>query len=121
SRRTGMQLGLAGVTEPNTGDFAVKLRDKHRAADEVMAELRQKVESTEPALRVEFIGILSDLIGDLASSPSPVEIRLYSEDAAALHRAATQIADSIGRVKGVVEIFNGIVVSGPAVTFRIDA
>src|SRR5207245_8693388 len=78
SRRTGLQLGLAGVTEPNTGDFAVKLCDKgRRPSDEVTSELRQKIESTEPGLRVEFIGILSDLIGDLQSSPSPVEIRLY--------------------------------------------
>jgi CzcA family heavy metal efflux pump len=120
SRRTGMQLGLAGVTEPNTGDFAVKLRTKHRPSEEVTSELRQKIESSEPALRVEFIGILSDLIGDLQSSPSPVEIRLYSEDTTALHRTARQIAESIGKVKGVVEIFNGIVISGPAVTFRID-
>ena len=121
SRRTGMQLGLAGVTEPNTGDFAVKLKDKgRRPSEEITSELRQKIESTEPALRVEFIGILSDLIGDLQSSPSPVEIRLYSEDTAALHRTAQQIAQSIGKVKGVVEIFNGIVISGPAVTFRID-
>src|SRR5207249_4820827 len=117
SRRTGLQLGLAGVTEPNTGDFAVKLRSKHRKGEEVMSELRQKIESSEPALRVEFLGILSDLIGDLASSPSPVEIRLYSEDTAALHRTAQQIAESIAKVNGVVEIFNGIVVSGPAVTF----
>jgi CzcA family heavy metal efflux pump len=120
SRRTGMQLGLAGVTEPNTGDFAVKLRDKHRAGDEVISELRRKIESSEPALRVEFIGILGDLIGDLANSPSPVEIRLYSEDTVALQRTAKQIAASIAKVKGVVEIFNGIVVSGPAVTFRLD-
>jgi len=120
SRRTGMQLGLAGVTEPNTGDFAVKLRAKHRASEQVTSELRQKIESSEPALRVEFIGILSDLIGDLQSSPSPVEIRLYSEDTTALHRTARQIAESIGKVKGVVEIFNGIVISGLAVTFRID-
>ena len=120
SRRTGLQLGLAGVTEPNTGDFAVKLRPKHRASDEVTSELRQKIESTEPTLRVEFIGILSDLIGDLQSSPSPVELRLFSEDAAALQRTAKQIAASIAKVHGVVEIFNGIVVSGPAVTFRID-
>ncbi len=120
SRRTGMQLGLAGVTEPNTGDFAVKLRDSHRPPDEIMGELRQKIQSTEPALRVEFIGILSDLIGDLESSPSPVEIRLYSEDTPALQRVAKEIAASIAKVKGVVEIFDGIVVSGPAVTFRID-
>jgi multidrug efflux pump subunit AcrB len=120
SRRTGLELGLAGVTEPNTGDFAVKLRDEHRAAEEVMSELRQKIESSEPALRIELLGILGDLIGDLASSPSPVEIRLYSEDDAALQRAAKQIAASIGEVKGVVEIFDGIVVSGPAVIFRVD-
>ncbi|HEV7920939.1 MAG TPA: efflux RND transporter permease subunit, partial [Thermoanaerobaculia bacterium] len=120
SRRTGLQLGLAGVTEPNTGDFAVKLKDKHRPPPDVMDELRKKIETTEPALRVEFIGILSDLIGDLASSPSPVEIRLYSEDQAALHRTARTIAASIAKVQGVVEIFDGIVVSGPAVTFRVD-
>jgi multidrug efflux pump subunit AcrB len=120
SRRTGLQLGLAGVTEPNTGDFAVKLKPNHRDPALVMGELRQEVESTEPALRVEFIGILSDLIGDLASSPSPVEIQLFSEDTAALHRTANEVAASIGKVKGIVEIFNGIVVSGPAVTFRVD-
>ncbi len=120
SRRTGMQLGLAGVTEPNTGDFAVKLRDKHRPSDEVMTELRQKIESSEPTLRVEFIGILSDLIGDLQSSPSPVELRLYSEDTAALQRTAKQMAASIAKVNGVVEIFDGIVVSGPAITFQVD-
>jgi CzcA family heavy metal efflux pump len=120
SRRTGSQLGLAGVTEPNTGDFAVKLREKHREPELVMGELRQQIESTEPALRVEFIGILSDLIGDLASSPSPVEIRLFSEDTVALHSTARRIAASISNVLGVVEVFNGIVVSGPAVTFRVD-
>ncbi len=120
SRRTGLQLGLFGVTEPNTGDFAVKMKPKHRATEEVMSELREKIETTEPALRVEFIGILSDLIGDLASSPSPVEIRLFSEDTVALQRAAKQVAASIGKVEGVVEIFDGIVVSGPAITFRVD-
>ncbi|MBV8519964.1 MAG: efflux RND transporter permease subunit [Acidobacteria bacterium] len=120
SRRTGMQLGLAGVTEPNTGDFAVKLKPEHRDPEVVMGELRQKIESTEPALRVEFIGILSDLIGDLASSPSPIEIRLYSEDQNALQRTARAVAASIAKVDGVVEVFDGIVVSGPAITFRVD-
>ena len=120
SRRTGMQLGLAGVTEPNTGDFAVKVRESAQT-EVVVAALRKKIQSSEPALRVEFLGILSDLIGDLVSSPSPVEIRLFSEDAVALRRAAEQVAKAIGKVDGVVDVFNGIVVSGPAVTFRIDA
>ncbi|HXH40484.1 MAG TPA: efflux RND transporter permease subunit, partial [Thermoanaerobaculia bacterium] len=119
SRRTGMQLGLAGVTEPNTGDFAVKLKES-ASTDEVTSELRHKIESTEPALRVEFPGILSDLIGDLVSAPQPIEIRVFSEDTAALHHAAEVIKASISKVSGVVDVFNGIVVSGPAVVFQID-
>jgi CzcA family heavy metal efflux pump len=119
SRRTGAQLGLAGVTEPNTGDFAVKLKDT-ATTDAVTSELRRKIESSEPALRIEFLGILSDLIGDLVSSPQPIEIRVFSEDAAALHRTAEEIKASISKVSGVVDAFNGIVVSGPAVVFQID-
>src|SRR5206468_3581050 len=115
SRRTGLQLGLAGVTEPNTGDFAVKLKDT-ASTEEVTAELRKKIENSEPALRIEFLGILSDLIGDLASSPSPIEIRLFSEDQTALHRTAKEVAASISKVQGVVDTFDGIVISGPAVT-----
>ena len=120
SRRTGLQLGLS-ITEPNTGDFLVKLKSgSRRPTDEVIAELRQKIEGSEPALRVEFAGILNDLIGDLTSSPAPIEIRLFSEDTTALEQTARQVAASIGKIKGVVDVFNGIVVSGPAVTFKID-
>lgn len=119
SRRTGLQLGLA-ITEPNTGDFLVKLKERGRSTEEVSAELRQKIESSEPALRVEFAGILSDLIGDLTSSPAPIEIRLFSEDATALRATAEHVADTIAKVNGVVDVFNGVVVSGPAVTFRVD-
>ena len=119
SRRTGLQLGLSGVTEPNTGDFAVMVKQS-ASTEEVVSGLRKKIESSEPALRVEFPSILGDLIGDLASAPQPIEIRLFSEDAGALHRAAQDVAASIGKVKGVVDVFNGIVVSGPAVTFRLD-
>lgn len=120
SRRTGLQLGLA-ITEPNTGDFLVKLKSgDRRSTDDVTAELRHKIESSEPALRVEFAGILSDLIGDLTSSPAPIEIRLFSEDTPSLERTAQQVAASIARVPGVVDVFNGIVISGPAITFQID-
>jgi multidrug efflux pump subunit AcrB len=120
SRRTGLQLGLA-ITEPNTGDFLVKLKDSRaRTTEEVIDDLREQVESSEPALEIEFVGILADLIGDLTSSPSPIEIRLFSEDARALQLNATAVEESIKKVSGVVDTFNGIVVSGPAITFKID-
>jgi multidrug efflux pump subunit AcrB len=120
SRRTGLQLGLF-ITEPNTGDFLAKLKPGHtRTTEEVTADLRGKIESSEPAMQIEFVGILSDLIGDLTSSPAPIEIRLFSEDTAALDNAATLVEESIKKVPGVVDTFNGVVVSGPAITFKID-
>jgi multidrug efflux pump subunit AcrB len=120
SRRTGLQLGLF-ITEPNTGDFLAKLKPGHtRTTEQVTADLRAKIESSEPALKIEFVGILSDLIGDLTSSPAPIEIRLFSEDTVALDNAATLVEESIKKVPGVVDTFNGVVVSGPAITFKID-
>lgn len=119
SRRTGAQLGLAGITESNRGDFAVKLKDS-ASTDDVTSALRHEIESSEPGLRVEFPGILSDLIGDLVSAPQPIEIRVFNEDAAALRRTAEQIAVSIAKVDGVVDVFNGVVISGPAVIFQLD-
>jgi multidrug efflux pump subunit AcrB len=120
SRRTGLEMGLF-ITEPNRGDFAVKLKPGHkRPTDEVVAELRQKVAESEPALEIEFVGILSDVIGDLTSSPEPIEIKLFSEDSAALHAKADEVEASIKKVQGVVDTKNGVIVSGPAVTFNID-
>ena len=120
SRRTGLELGLF-ITEPNRGDFAVKLKPGHkRPTEEVMAELRQKLAESEPALEVEFVGILSDVIGDLTSSPEPIEIKLFSEDENALHQKADEIETAIKKVQGVVDTKNGVIVSGPAVTFNID-
>lgn len=120
SRRTGLQLGLA-VTEPNTGDFLVKLKPRRRhTTEEVKDDLREQIESSEPSLEVEFVGILTDLIGDLTSSPEPIEIKLYSEDANALHQEAEEIATTIEKIPGVVDVKSGVIVSGPAITFRID-
>src|SRR6266853_5475448 len=61
SRRTGLQLGIFPVTEPNTGDFAVKLKDdRKRDIEQVISEIRDKVKTAEPALDVEFIQVLQD-------------------------------------------------------------
>lgn len=123
SRRTGLQLGLAAVTEANTGDISVKLKDdRDRGIDEVIEEARSKIKTEEPALDVEFIQVLQDMIGDLTSAPEPVQIKLFSPDAAQLEQWAPKVADAIGKVPGVVDVLNGIdnTISGPAVTFQVD-
>src|SRR5271157_2082346 len=123
SRRTGLQLGLAAVTEANRGDFTVRLkRDRKRGIDEVIDDVRGQIKETEPAADVEFVQVLQDMIGDLSNEPEPVVIKLYSQDAQLLIKTAPQVADEIGKIHGVVDILDGIenTVSGPAVTFQID-
>jgi len=121
SRRTGLQLGLS-ITEPNTGDFLVKLKpDRERPTEEVKDDLRKQIASKEPSMdRVELPGILGDLIGDLTGAPQPIEIKLFSEDAAALQQKAAEIEETIKKIPNVVDTVNGVTVSGPAVTFKID-
>ncbi|MBI4876655.1 MAG: efflux RND transporter permease subunit [Acidobacteria bacterium] len=120
SRRTGARLALA-IAEPNTGDFLIKLnRDRKRGLEEVTSELRQKVVSSEPAIEVEFPHILEDLIGDLAWSPQPIEIKVRHDDEATYKRLAKEIEEWLPKVKGVVDIANRTIVIGPSLNFRVD-
>ncbi|HUE05683.1 MAG TPA: efflux RND transporter permease subunit, partial [Bryobacteraceae bacterium] len=123
SRRTGLQLGLAAVTEANRGDISVKLKRKRsRSAEEVIADVRAKVTEREPMLQVEFPQLLQDMIGDLTSAPEPVVIKLFAQDPAVLREWAPKVADAIKKIPGVVDILNGIddTISGPALVFQVD-
>ncbi len=123
SRRTGLQMGLAAVTEANRGDFTVKLKTKRsRTIDDIMAELRTQVKAAEPALDVEFIQVLQDMIGDLSNSPEPIQIKLSSENAELLNSIAPRIAENISKLPGVVDVLNGVdnTISGPATSFQVN-
>jgi CzcA family heavy metal efflux pump len=123
ARRTGLELGLAAVTEANRGDISVKLkRDRKRSGDEVMADVLEKVTKQEPMLQVEFVQLLQDMIGDLTSAPNPIAIKLFAQDPALLRQWAPQVGDAIKKVPGVVEVLNGIdnTISGPATLFQVD-
>jgi multidrug efflux pump subunit AcrB len=128
SRRTGLQLGLAAVTEPNTGDISVKLKDKRsRGIDEIISQIRGQVIKEEPSLDVEFVQVLQDMIADLTGAPQPVVVKLFCPDPDMLLTWAPKVADALGRVqvkytKPVVDIEDGIenTTSGPAVVFNIN-
>jgi multidrug efflux pump subunit AcrB len=123
SRRTGLQLGLAQVTEANTGDISVKLkRNRKRSGEEVIASVRAKIKKAEPVLDVEFPQLLQDMIGDLTSAPEPVVIKLFSQDADLLHAWAPQVAAAIKKIPGVVDVLDGVenTISGPARVFSVD-
>jgi len=123
SRRTGLQMGLAAVTEANTGDMTVKLRSKRsRGIDEVIADARAEITKTEPQLEVEFIQVLQDMINDLSNAPEPIQIKLFASDPALLSDIAPRVGDAISKIPGVVSVENGIenTISGPATNFQVD-
>ncbi len=123
SRRTGMQLGLAAVTEANRGDFTVKLkRNRKRSIDEIISDIRSEIKKTEPSADVEFVQVLQDMIGDLTSQPEPVVIKLFSPDAKLLNTSAPKVAESIQKIPHVVDVLDGIEnsISGPAVTYQVN-
>ena len=123
SRRTGLQMGLAAVTEANSGDFTVRLKSKRdRPIDEVIADVRARILKSEPALDIEFIQVLQDMIGDLSNSPEPIQIKLFSTDTAYLNQLGPRVEEAIKKIPGVVDTKNGVdnTISGPATNFQID-
>ena len=121
SRRTGARLALA-IAEPNTGDFLIMLKRKRkRSLNEITDELRHKIVKSEPAIEVEFPHILEDLIGDLAWSPKPIEIKIYHDNEATYETVAREIEDWLPKIKGVVDVVNWTVGVGPSVNFRVDS
>jgi CzcA family heavy metal efflux pump len=123
SRRTGLQLGLAAVTEENRGDFTVRLKaDRSRDIDEVIADARAKIHAAEPSLDMEFTQVLQDMIGDLSNSPEPIQIKLFSNDQNLLLTLGPRVQQAIAKIPGVVDTQNGVddTISGPATSFQID-
>lgn len=120
SRRTGTQMGFF-ITEPNYGDYLIQLRKDHkRSTNEVIDEIRKKVESTQPALQIDFGQVIGDMLGDLMSSTQPIEIKVYGDNVKVLQGLARQVASVTENVKGTADVFNGIVIAGPSVNIEPD-
>ncbi|MBS1788676.1 MAG: efflux RND transporter permease subunit [Acidobacteria bacterium] len=120
SRRTGAELGPL-ITEPNTGDFLVRLkRDRHRSSEEVIEELRDQIKESEPVLEFEFIHIIEDMIGDLAQTPQPIEIKVFHPDDKVYKEVSAQIAEWLPKVRGVVDIEDRTTAIGPSHNFRVN-
>lgn len=120
SRRTGAQLG-GGITEANSGDFFVRLKPPPRRSTEaVMEAVRRKVNAQVPGLEIELAQLVEDEIGDLTSVPQPIDIKLFGNDAQQLRTVASRVAAAIDRVKGVVDIKNGVVLAGDALSIHVD-
>jgi CzcA family heavy metal efflux pump len=120
SRRTGAEMGFF-ITEPNRGDYLIQLKkERTRSTDEVIAEIRQRIELSQPALTVDFGQIVGDMLGDLMSSVQPVEVKIFGTDPNVLNDYAKQVAEIVSNVKGTADVFDGIVIAGPEVKLTPD-
>jgi len=121
SRRTGTQMGFF-ITEPNYGDYLIQLKkDRKRTTNEVIDIIRKKVESTQPALQIDFGQVIGDMLGDLMASTQPIEIKIYGDNPKVLQSLARQTADIVTKVNGTADVFNGITIAGPSVTIEPDS
>ncbi len=115
SRRTGTQMGFY-ITEPNRGDYLIQLKkNRDKKTEEVISDLRKKIESTQPALRIDFGQVITDMLGDLMASVQPIEVKIFGDNQKKLQELSAQVANVISGVKGTADVFNGVVIAGPSV------
>ncbi|SEA41047.1 heavy metal efflux pump, CzcA family [Flavobacterium gillisiae] len=116
SRRTGTQMGFF-ITEPNRGDYLIQLKkDRSKTSNDVIDEIRLKVETSQPALRIDFGQVIGDMLGDLMSSVSPIEVKVFGNNQQELQKIAKQVAQIVEKTEGTADVFDGIVYAGPSIS-----
>jgi CzcA family heavy metal efflux pump len=116
SRRTGTEMGFF-ITEPYSGDYLIELnKNRTKKTEEVADDIRKKVEAAIPALTVDFGQVITDMLGDLMKSVQPIEIKIFGDDHKKLEELSKQVADSVSKVSGTADVFDGIIVSGPIIS-----
>ncbi|MCR9065523.1 MAG: efflux RND transporter permease subunit [Cytophagales bacterium] len=117
SRRTGIAMHFGGVP-PNFGDYSIQLIEGHsKHTEEVISELRTKIGQDFPVLHISFGQRIADLLGDLMSTPSPIEVKFFGEDYERLKQISTDATEILGHIKGVADIDNGLRIAAPTVVF----
>lgn len=120
SRRTGTQMGFF-ITEPNRGDYLIQLKKKrNRTSQQVISELRQKIETSQPALTIDFGQVIMDMLGDLMTSVQPIEIKIFGDNIKQLRTLSKQVAAVASKVQGTADVFDGIIIAGPSLSIIPD-
>ena len=119
--RTGSELGLF-ATAQNSGDILVRLKprsERGRSSEEVIADLRPKLQEAAPLVEIEFVQLLQDMLGDLEGSPTPIEVKIFGDDPEMLETLAEPVEQMLEHVEGVVDVV-GMQPGNPEVTWSID-
>ena len=85
-----------------------------------MNSIRGRILNTVPGVEIEFSQVLQDLIGDLSGVPEPIEVKVFGADQKTIEATARQVADRMRKIPGLVDVFDGIVVSIPEQAVVVD-
>lgn len=120
SRRTA--LGMSFKTRPsNFGDYLIQLRkDRDESTPEVISDLRREISEAVPLMTIDFGQRISDLLGDLISTPKPVEIKIFGDNYRKLQQLAGEVEKIMRTVPSIVDIDNGLVPAGASLVFVHD-
>ncbi len=122
TRRTGAELGPVTATQLNRGDIAVLLKPRGRRpdAEQVIDEVRARVEREMPGVRIEFVQILEDVLNDLSGNPRPLEVRLLGEDREVLVRLAAEVERRLHGTPHLVDYYRGLEGEVPMLRYALD-
>jgi len=117
SRRTGISMSFTTVPQ-NYGDYSIQLKkNRVKKTTDVINDLRTDISSTLPVLTIEFGQRIADLLGDLMSTPQPIEVKFFGDDYTLLQNISKKAQDILGGIKGVTDINNGLRIAGPNIVF----
>jgi multidrug efflux pump subunit AcrB len=122
-RWTGIDTNGYSPTPQNVGVLRVQLKSQRlRDSYPVVSDrLRDELAVAIPSARLDFHQILEDMINDVSGVPAPLEISIDGPDQMQLVKCAGQIAGAIAPVRGVTDVFSGVVYTDPTIRISPDA
>ncbi|MBV8434175.1 MAG: efflux RND transporter permease subunit [Candidatus Eremiobacteraeota bacterium] len=121
-RFTGIDTNGYSPTPVRAGILRVKLKPLGERAsfDDVSDRLRDAMSAAVPAAQLDVHQILEDLINDVSGAPAPIQVVISGQDQERLVEYATRIADALGKVTTVADVFSGVNRDDPTVRVRPD-
>lgn len=117
SRRTGIRMAFSTVPQ-NFGDYSIQLKqNRSKTTPQVIDNLRQQISASQPVLAISFGQRIADLLGDLMSTPQPIEVKFFGDDYNELQNITTKAESIISTIKGIADINNGLRIASPSLIF----
>ncbi len=118
SRRTGIRMSFSTVP-PNYGDYSIQLKkDRSKNTVDVIDDLRKEISAREAVLSISFGQRIADLLGDLMSTPEPIEVKFFGDDYNKLQNISQRASKIISKIKGIEDINNGLRIAGSSLVFE---